>query len=65
MPASIPDEKLEAAFGPSSLGILIVKDLPSEYVNLRARLLSYATYLANLPAKELGMSLAPVEKVSY
>ncbi|KAH8898418.1 Clavaminate synthase-like protein [Thozetella sp. PMI_491] len=47
-------EKLQNAFGPDSLGILIVKDLPSEYVQLRLQTLSYASYLANLPESELA-----------
>lgn len=51
---SVSFKTLEAAFGPSSLGILLVKDLPSEFPSLRHRLLSYATYLANLPESELG-----------
>ena len=46
---------LEEAFGHSSLGILIVKDLPSQFSHLRHALLSYASYLANLPTEELGM----------
>jgi hypothetical protein len=51
---SVPFDALEAAFGPSSLGILIVKDLPGEFPELRRNLLSYASYLANLPNDELG-----------
>ncbi|KAI4121065.1 MAG: hypothetical protein LQ347_006967, partial [Umbilicaria vellea] len=51
---SLPFETLEEAFGPSSLGILIVKELPSTFVPLRLKLLSYASHLANLPAKELA-----------
>lgn len=42
------------AFGPSSLGIIIVKDLPADFVKLRAQVLSNASYLAALPAEELG-----------
>ena len=57
VPASVPFETLEEAFGPSSLGILIVKDLPSQFPRLRHELLSYASYLANLPTGELGMCL--------
>lgn len=53
-PASLPFEKLEEAFGPSSLGLLIVQDLPSRYIGLRHKLLSYSSYLANLPSEELG-----------
>ena len=55
--ASIPFTSLEEAFGPSSLGIIIVKDLPSRFVELRHKLLSYASYLANLPSEELGICL--------
>lgn len=52
--ASVSFEKLEEAFGPSSLGILIVKDLPPQFMALRHQLLSFASYLANLPSEELG-----------
>lgn len=55
--ASIPFASLEEAFGPSSLGIIIIKDLPSKFVELRHKLLSYASYLANLPSEELGICL--------
>jgi isopenicillin N synthase-like dioxygenase len=48
-----PFTSLESAFGPSSLGILIVKDLPPQYSVLRQKLLSYSSYLAQLPAQEL------------
>ena len=51
---SVPLETLEKAFGPSSLGIIVVRDLPGEYVDLRARLLTYSSYLANLPEEVLG-----------
>ena len=47
-------ETLEQAFGPASLGIIIVRDLPVEYVELRRTLLSYSSYLGNLPEAELG-----------
>jgi hypothetical protein len=47
---------LEEAFGPDSLGILIVKDVPSEFITLRHRLLSYSSYLGNLSADKLGQS---------
>lgn len=49
-------ETLEEAFGPNSLGIIIVRDLPPEYVQLRSQLLSLSSYLANLPEEELGLS---------
>lgn len=44
---------LEEAFGESSLGILLVRNLPERYKVLRERLLSYSSYLAQLPAEEL------------
>ena len=47
-------QTLEQAFGPDSLGIIIVRDLPEQFAELRRRLLSYSSYLANLPAEELG-----------
>ncbi|KAK3070646.1 hypothetical protein LTR53_010099 [Teratosphaeriaceae sp. CCFEE 6253] len=46
-------ETLEQAFGDASLGIIIVRDLPAEYTKLRQRLLSYSSYLGNLPSEEL------------
>ena len=45
---------LEHAFGPTSLGILLVKDLPPSFSGLRQQLLSFSSYLANLPTTELG-----------
>ena len=45
---------LEEAFGPASLGILVVKDLPPNFHTLRHRLLSYSSALANLPPETLG-----------
>jgi hypothetical protein len=53
---SVPFSTLEEAFGPASLGILIVKDLPQDFAPLRTRLLSYASYLAQLPQSERGKS---------
>ncbi|KAH0842800.1 Clavaminate synthase-like protein [Fonsecaea pedrosoi] len=44
---------LEEAFGESSLGILVVNDLPTRYLELREKLLSYASYLAQLPQQDL------------
>lgn len=49
---SVPFTALEEAFGESSLGILVVKDLPTRYNVLREKLLSYSSYLARLPEKE-------------
>ncbi len=57
----MPFQTLEEAFGPSSLGILIVKDLPSRFYQLRHQVLSYASYLANLTSEELGMFFCFVE----
>jgi isopenicillin N synthase-like dioxygenase len=51
---TIPLSTLEAAFGPDSLGIIIVTGLPPEFVTLRKRLLSLSSYLANLPENELA-----------
>ncbi|RFU34712.1 hypothetical protein B7463_g1609, partial [Scytalidium lignicola] len=50
---SVTLQTLEQAFGPSSLGILIVKDLPAQFHPLRKKLLTYASSLAQLSAKEL------------
>ncbi|KAJ0164721.1 hypothetical protein CTA2_355 [Colletotrichum tanaceti] len=50
---NIPFETLEGAFGPESLGILVVKDVPPEFAHLRHQTLSYASYLGNLPEQEL------------
>lgn len=45
----ICDDLLPYAFGPSSLGIIIVKDLPKEFLDLRFKVLSSASTLARLP----------------
>lgn len=47
-------DTLEQAFGPASLGIIIVKDLPEQFAQLRREVLSLSSYLANLPEEELG-----------
>jgi hypothetical protein len=47
-------ETLEQAFGPASLGIIVVRDLPEKFVEMRKEVLSLSSYLANLPAEELG-----------
>ncbi|ODV98068.1 hypothetical protein PACTADRAFT_36921 [Pachysolen tannophilus NRRL Y-2460] len=44
---------LERAFGQKSLGIIVVKDLPQEYYELRLKVLSAASILAKLPKHEL------------
>ena len=46
---------VEEAFGPESLGIILVRDLPAEYAELRVKLLCMSSYLANLNKEELGM----------
>ncbi|OAA62268.1 hypothetical protein ISF_05277 [Cordyceps fumosorosea ARSEF 2679] len=46
-------ETLQQAFGPDSLGILVVKDVPKQFPKLRHSALSYASYLGNLPHAEL------------
>jgi hypothetical protein len=51
---SVAFSTLEAAFGPNSLGIIIVKNIAPEFVQLRHRLLSYSSYLGNLPEFRLG-----------
>lgn len=47
---------LEQAFGPESLGIIVVKDLPDRFHALRAKLLSYSSALASLSPEQLGRS---------
>ncbi|KAK6432145.1 hypothetical protein LTR95_011688 [Oleoguttula sp. CCFEE 5521] len=47
-------DTLETAFGPESLGIIIVRDLPKEFVSLRQKLLSMSSYLANLEGEQLA-----------
>ncbi|KAI1262822.1 hypothetical protein F5Y18DRAFT_418688 [Xylariaceae sp. FL1019] len=44
---------LQEAFGPDSLGILIVKGVDERFISLRHQLLSYASYMGNLSVKEL------------
>lgn len=46
-------ETLEEAFGPDSLGIILVKDLPAHYSTLRTKVLTSITALAQLPQAEL------------
>ena len=52
---TVPFSTLEAAFGPGSLGLILVRGLPDEYSALRHSVLSYSSYLANLPEEELGI----------
>ncbi|KAJ4357621.1 uncharacterized protein N0V89_002197 [Didymosphaeria variabile] len=53
---------LEEAFGASSLGIIVVKDLPAKFHSLRHRLLSYSSALASLPKEELEKLESPAAK---
>ncbi|TVY29932.1 hypothetical protein LHYA1_G001332 [Lachnellula hyalina] len=55
-------ETLEEAFGPESLGVIIVKDVPSVFLELRHRLLSYSSYLGNLPEYRLEKIENPAAK---
>lgn len=55
-------EALEEAFGPNSLGIIVVSGLPEKFVTLRRTLLSYASYLGNLPQNELEALECPEAK---
>ncbi|KAF2128171.1 Clavaminate synthase-like protein [Dothidotthia symphoricarpi CBS 119687] len=50
---------LEGAFGPASLGIIVVKDLPAKFHQLRHKLLSYASVLGNLSEDELKKLESP------
>lgn len=59
MAGKVPFSTLEEAFGPDSLGIIIVKDVPTEFIQLRHRLLSYSSYLGNLPSFRLGNPTPP------
>lgn len=52
-------ELLETAFGPESLGIIIIKDLPQEYHVLRLKVLKSMSLLANLPELELKKLESP------
>ncbi|CBX97617.1 hypothetical protein IAQ61_001173 [Plenodomus lingam] len=53
---------LEEAFGSSSLGIVLVRDLPPRFHELRHKLLSYASALGNLPRDELEKLESPASK---
>ncbi|GAO13698.1 uncharacterized protein UV8b_01669 [Ustilaginoidea virens] len=59
---NISFETLQEAFGPDSLGILVVKDVAPEFAHLRRMALSYASYLGNLPAEQLAKLENPEAK---
>lgn len=53
---------LVEAFGPDSLGIIIVKDVPEDFVTLRHRLLSYSSYLGSSAKYQLDKIENPASK---
>ncbi|KAK5188159.1 hypothetical protein LTR16_008632, partial [Cryomyces antarcticus] len=53
---------LEEAFGPNSLGLILVSGLPGKYSTIRHRLLSLSSFLANLPEEELRKLECPEAK---
>jgi hypothetical protein len=55
-------ESLEKAFGPDSLGIIVVSGLSPKFIALRRRLLSYASHLGNLSQSELEALECPEAK---
>ncbi|GBL50669.1 hypothetical_protein [Candidozyma auris] len=52
-------DTLNKAFGPDSLGIIIVKDLPEHFKALRHKVLQSISVLANLPQDELKKLESP------
>ena len=58
----LPFDSLLEAFGPSSLGILVVTDLPPHFPSLRSRVLASSSSLAHLPEKELSALVNPSAK---
>jgi hypothetical protein len=58
-------ETLQEAFGPESLGILVVKDVPEQFAQLRHRLLSYASYMGNLDKAAFGKAPQVLPQVDY
>lgn len=59
---SVSFETLTEAFGPSSLGIIVVKDLDPKFQALRSQVLSNASYLAALSDDELESLSSPQAK---
>ena len=59
---NIPFSTLLSAFGPSSLGILVVTDLPPSFPPLRQKVLSNASRLAHLPPDTLATLTKPAAK---
>ena len=59
---NISHETLLNAFGPSSLGILVVTDLPPSFSTLRSTVLSDSSHLAALPRSRLDSLTNPSAK---
>lgn len=59
---NIPFATLLAAFGPDSLGILVVRDLPADFASLRSTVLGNSSRLAALPAASLQALTRPQAK---
>lgn len=53
------DQMLPLAFGPESLGIIIIKDLPERFTELRSKVLESASQLAHLPDAILDQLESP------
>jgi hypothetical protein len=62
---TVTDETLQEAFGPESLGILVVEDVPEEFPELRHQLLSYASYMGNLSEAEFGTATTVLVAASF
>lgn len=58
----IPFPSLLEAFGPDSLGILVVKDLPEQFPSLRSSVLANSSRLAALPEDRLSRLINPEAK---
>ncbi|RMZ84160.1 hypothetical protein DV738_g782, partial [Chaetothyriales sp. CBS 135597] len=59
---TVPLSTLVAAFGPDSLGILVVTDLPAVFAPLRTQVLGNASRLAALPPQKLQQLTNPRAK---
>jgi hypothetical protein len=59
---TVPFPTLLSAFGPSSLGILVVTDLPPNFPTLRSRVLANSSHLAALPSPTLQSLTNPTAK---
>lgn len=59
---TVPFSTLLSAFGPDSLGILVVTDLPANFAGLREKVLANASRLAHLPPHTLKTLTKPDAK---